>query len=94
MLRQYGDDAQSSDIYLDAFLNAFPMLVDEVEPLPYTTAEDEIRDFYRLRALERFLSFMGLAQLQKIPGEEIYSRTFQIRKLPLMDQVVRFSVGG
>lgn len=92
LLRQFGADLQFSDIYQDAFLNAFPMLVDEIDPLPYTTAEEEIRNCYRLRALERFLQFMGLAQLLKKPEEGIFSRTFQIRKLPLMDQVVRFNV--
>ncbi len=92
ILRQHGDDWKPSDFYIDAFLKAFPMVVDEVEPLPYSTPEDEIRHCYSLRALERFLQFMGLTNIEKITSDKPFSREYRIKKLPLLDQVVRISI--
>ena len=92
LLRQHGDDWNPPEFYTDAFLKAFPMVVDEVEPLPYMTAEDEIRHCYSLRALEKFLQFMGLAKIEKIPSGKPFSHDYRIKKRPLLNEVVRFSV--
>jgi hypothetical protein len=88
----HGNEWKPSEFYTEAFVTAFPMVVNEVEPRPYSTAEDQIRDCYGFRALERFLQFMGLAGIEKIPSEKPFSRDYRIRKLPLLDEVVHFSV--
>ncbi len=92
LLRQHGGDWKPSGFYIDAFLKAFPMVVDEVDPLPYFTAEDEIRHCYSIRALERFLQFMGLSNMEEIPSDKPFPREYRIMKLPLLQEVVRFSV--
>ena len=92
LLKLHGDDWKSFLIYEDYFLQAFPMVINEIEPTPYSSAEDDIRACYRLRALERFLHFMGLASVEKIPGDKPFSDKYRIKKLPLLDEVVRFSV--
>lgn len=92
LLWQHGDEWKPSGFYTDIFLKAFPMVVDEVEPLPYMTAEDEIRHCYSLRALERFLQFMGLSSIKKIPIGKPFARDYRIKKSPLLDEVVDFSV--
>jgi hypothetical protein len=92
LLRKHGDQWKPSGFYVEAFIKAFPMVVDEVETRPYLTAEEQIRNSYGLRALERFLTFMGLAGIEKIPGEKLFSREYRIRRLPLLDEIVCFSV--
>ena len=92
LLKLHGDDWKPFFIYEDYFLQAFPMVIDEGEPLPYRSAEDEVRHCYSLRTLNRFLHFMGLASIELIPSDKPFSRDYQIRKLPLLESVVRFSV--
>ena len=92
LLHKHGDGWKPSEFYANAFIKAFPMIVDEMEPLHYSTAEEQIRHCYSFRALERFLHFMGLASIEKIPSEKLFSREYQLRKLPLLDEVVCFSI--
>lgn len=92
LLYKYGGEWKLSGFYVDAFIKAFPMVVDEVKSLPYFTAEEQIRHCYDLRALDRFLQFMGLASIEKIPSEKPFSREYRIRKLALLDEVVCLSV--
>jgi len=82
---------KSSGFYADAFLNAFPMAVNDIQVPHYSTAEKEIRNCYCLRALDRFLHFLGLAEIEKTPGKGFLSREYRIRRLPLLDEVVHFS---
>jgi hypothetical protein len=46
-----------------------------------------LRQCYSLRCLERFAQFKGLAELDRADNDR-YSIGFQLRKLPLPDQVV------
>jgi hypothetical protein len=92
LLQLHGDKWKPFQIYEDYFLQAFPMVINEIEPSPYSSAEDDIRACYRIRVLERFLHFMGLASIEKIPGDKPFPTKYRIKKLPLLDKVVRFSV--
>ena len=91
LLQLHGDNWKPFLIYQDDFLQAFPMVINEIEPSPYSSAEDDIRACYGIRVLERFLHFMGLASVEKISGDKPFPYKYQIRKLPLLDEVVRFS---
>ena len=62
LLHRHGDDWKPFSFYEDRFLQAFPMIYNEVEPTAFNTVEEEIRNCYSLRVLERFLHFMGLAR--------------------------------
>lgn len=90
LLARYGDDWKPSAFYVDGFLDAFPMILNEVEPKSWISAEDGIRDCFTHRSLKLFLHFMGLASIEKTDISNIFSREYRIRKLPLLDEVVRF----
>ena len=44
------------------------------------------------RSLDRLLHFFGLASIEKIPSDKPVSRDYPIKKLPLLNEVVTFSV--
>ena len=92
LLHRHGSDWKPCRFYEDRFVQAFPMIFDEVKPTNYYTAEEHIRSCYSLRVLERFLHFMGLARVEKIPGSKPFSRECRIVKLPLLDEVTRFNI--
>ena len=92
LLNLHGDNWKPFLIYQDYFLQAFPMVIDEANSNSYRSAEDEVRDCFDSRALNRFLHFMGLASIETIPNDKPISHEYQIKKLPLLDEVVRFSV--
>ncbi len=92
LLKLHGDDWKPFLIYEDYFLQAFPMVINEIEPTPHSSAEDDIRACYSLRALQRFLHFMGLASVEIIPGDKPFPAKYRIKKRPLLDEVIRFSV--
>ena len=66
------------------------MAVDEVESTAWSSAEDELRSCFNHRTLNLFLDLMGLASFEKTGGDEPFSRNVQIRKRPLLDEVVKF----
>jgi hypothetical protein len=92
LLHRHGNDWKPCRFYEDRFVQAFPMICDEVEPTTYYTAEEHIRSCYSLRVLHRFVHFMGLARVEKVPGSKLFSREYQIVKLPLLDEVTRFNI--
>ena len=92
LLNLHGNDWVPFLIYEDYFLHAFPMVTEEAMSRPYTSAEEEVRVCFDSRSLDRFLHFMGLASIEKISNDIPVSRDYRIRKLPLLDEVVRFSV--
>ncbi|MGA1794417.1 MAG: SEC-C metal-binding domain-containing protein [bacterium] len=89
LLGLYGDKWRAQVYYEDCFIQAFPLLLREVEPGPYTTAEQEIRTCYAIRTLVRFAGFLGLAEAEPLKNEP-YPRDHRIMKLPLLDDAVRF----
>lgn len=89
LLERFGTEWQPSSFYAERFIQAFPAVLREAQPLHFETAEDEVGRCYILRALERFAHFFGLAEIERTPAE-LYTTKFRIRKLPLLDHVVRF----
>ncbi len=53
---------------------------------------DKVRSSAKKYTENRFLHFMGLASIEKIPSDKPVSPDYRIRKLPLLDEVVTFSV--
>jgi hypothetical protein len=68
LLQHFGPAERPLSFYVERFLRAFPMLIEEVEP-SYMTAEEAVGYAYRNRALVRFLGLFGLAQhsWEKVP---------------------------
>jgi len=93
MLRQHGDKMALTSVYEDDFLQAFPMMIDEMEESPYSTPEEDFRRCYTLRACRGFLVFLGLAELEKIEGDKVYEQKYKIKKTALLDEVIHFELG-
>ena len=89
LLARHGDTPLSQHFYEDAFLNAFPMLLDEAEPRLYTSAEEQVRRCYTLRTLERFADFFGLATLTPT-NDDIINRDYRVVKTPLLDAAAQY----
>lgn len=91
LLSRFGDEERLHTFYADAYLNAFPMLVHEVAGDAYTSAEDLVRSCFMTRALERFAWFLGLASMKPVK-KDMFSRDYRVRKTPLLDDAVVFTV--
>ena len=95
LLQRHGDAERPAAYYSDAFLEAFPAAVDELEEVAWRTPEDELCRTYELRALERFVVFLGMAEARRVPATEgapsIFDPLF-LRKTPLLDRMVAFKV--
>ena len=91
LLKQHGEKMTFTSVYEDDFLRAFPMVIDEIEALPYSTPEQDLRHCYYSRACERFLVFFGLAEQEVIKGDKFYENQYKIKKTPLFDAMVHFT---
>jgi hypothetical protein len=90
LLNRYGATWRASTFYEDCFLQAFPQLLHEAQPLgEYLSAETVLRRCYALRCLENFAEFMGMAEIERDPADR-YADSFRIRKLPLLEHTVEF----
>jgi hypothetical protein len=90
LLNSYGAEWRSNVFYEDCFLRAFPMLLQEVGPIGgIYSPEKVLRSCYSLRCLENFAEFLGLVEIERDPVDR-YADEFRLRKLPLLDHVVKF----
>lgn len=89
LLQRHGAQEQSSRFYEDAFIRAFPSVLEDMETNPWLSAEDRLRRCYTLRTLERFAAFFGLIQLRGCRNE-LAAPECHIAKTPLLDATVRF----
>jgi hypothetical protein len=92
LLARYGEDWRSSSFYTDCYFQAFPMAVDEFEASAWSSSEDTARRCFGHRVLKLFFRFTGLAEIEKAPGDQLFFEDFRIRKLPLLDEAVRFVI--
>jgi hypothetical protein len=91
LLVSFGDTRRSQQFYEEKFLTAFPMALDMFPETSYSTAEDDARRCFFLRALERFAAFFGLAELT-LESQELYRCNYVIRKSALLDRFVSFKL--
>ncbi len=91
LLQKYGGKSRTQSFYEDIILKAFPDLSREVKETPYQTVEETISRLYFYQTLKHFAEFFGLAELQKI-SEGTFPERYEVKKLPLLDQFVSFSV--
>ena len=90
LLQCSGDEWRPDTFYEDAFLTAFPMALDEVQPRDFATPEHIVRSCYRSRAIHRFGVLLGLVETRPIGEERLYK--YEVRKLPLLEEAVRFTL--
>ena len=91
LLKQHGDKMTFTSVYEDDFLQAFPVAIDEMERSAYSTPEYDFRRCYFFRAIQRFLVFFGLAELEIIKGKKHLDYKYKIKKTPLCDVIVHFN---
>ena len=91
LLHRYGDESRCESFYADKFLQAFPSVVDEIREPLYGSKADEIMRCYAVRTMKRFAHLFGLIELDSDSSVHIL-RDSQIKKSPLLDQLVSFHV--
>ena len=91
LLHRYGDESRCESFYADKFLQAFPSVVDEIREPLYGSKADEIMRCYAVRSMKRFAHLFGLIELDNDSTVHIL-RDSQIKKSPLLDQLVSFHV--
>lgn len=92
LLHHFGDQWRKTAFYEDAFLQAFPQLLDEVTPRPYSTPEATVRHAYTLRALDHFTVFLGFAEMRATGPQ--WDAPREIRALSLLRSAVHFAPIG
>ena len=89
-LQRFGGETRSGVFYAEIFLRAFPIALNEMS-LPYRTPEEGTRRCFSLRALERFASFFGLADV-RMPGRHELGLPLEVRKKPFLDSWISFRI--
>ena len=92
LLNRYGGDWHPQTFYEDRFLQAFPMILEEEAGTDYMTPEAMVRSTYSFRNVEGFFGFLGLAKVEPISTERSWPRQFRVKKLPLLEAVVKFNI--
>ncbi|KAB7627278.1 YecA family protein [Alkalilimnicola sp. S0819] len=88
-----GDEPRHETHYAEAFIRAFPAVLQEAEQGRWASSpEDQVSRAFRFRMVPRFLGFFGLARLDVLDPAALYFREYQLSKGELLDQVVRFRV--
>jgi len=91
LLTRYGDAWRPQVFYEDAFLGAFPMLLDEVPPSQVSSPEETVRCAYTWRVLVHFVGFLGLATVEPA-SDEFLCHEYRLKSLPLLGQIVQFQL--
>ncbi len=89
LLARYGATRRPHRFYEDAFLAAFPMLLDEMPRNDFIAPEQMLRACYTWRALIHFADFLGLASVVPVAGKPL-SDDYHVEALPLLRETVRF----
>ena len=92
LLERFGDKWRPGSFYENAFLKAFPLAVKEIAKPVFDDPKEEVRKAYSERALELFLPHFGLAELKRNRGKDGEDLSFEIKKTPLLSEVVHFSI--
>ncbi len=89
MLKQQGSKQQPHTQIAEAFLKAFPMLIDEFESRTHSDSHSQAIMCYTQRALRGFCRLSGVAKVKSTSGS-FFDRQYTVRPLPLLRDAVRF----
>lgn len=89
LLSLHGTAPHKTSFYEDAFLDAFPMVIDEASGDEYSPPEQTAARCYNLRTLVRFAEFFGLIR-RDVPDPH-YPDLAGITATPLLAAAVRFN---
>lgn len=86
LLSKYGNERRSDSFYAEKYFNAFPMLLNQVQPT-YGTFNNYATDCYSLRTFQITFNFLGLV---KIEEEGTYiNRITYVSKSDLFDRLIK-----
>lgn len=85
LLRKYGGEKQIDRFYSAKYFNAFPQLIENIQPSKYQTIEGQTARCYSIRTFERFLDYFGLI---KIELENKMDAPKYITKTDLFDKLI------
>ena len=86
LLSKYGSEKRLDSFYGEKYLDAFPMLIEHVEPSKFDTKEKQFYKCYSLRTFDRFLDYFGLI---KIDSENKWDSEKFIKKTELFDKLIK-----
>ena len=92
LLQQYGDEWRPSTFYEEAFLNAFPSVAEFPMSTFFGDPESLVKDAYRLRVLQHWFVWFGLAEVENLEPTKVISTKYRVRKTALANQVVVFDL--
>lgn len=92
LLSRYGGQWQAHSTFCEYSLNAFPMALNEIEDTAWSTPEKDYQRCYAYRALVNFAIFFDLAEIDADSKKQSLKEDYQIRKLPLLDEIVSFNI--
>ncbi len=92
LLNLFGNEKHSQTFYEDRFLQAFPSVLEEFQETIYSTPEKDFRHCYTYRTIIHFIGFLGLAKLEEIPSGKPYSHEYNLKKSPLLDEIMKFQI--
>lgn len=90
LLSILGDEWQSVDVYAQRYLQAFPMVLDEMTAEDYASPAVQFGHFYHFRILQGFLQYMGLAEVESGDPVRGVRREYKIRALPLLHKFLQW----
>lgn len=92
LLHLYGDQWRSSSFYEEAQLQAFPVLLEEVEALPYMQADEVVKELITRRALPLF-EWFGLIEMRPLPdaSESAFMPRYELKATPLLEDMIDWS---
>lgn len=93
LLDRHGGDWRPSRFYGDAFVRAFPQALHEIRENPWSSPKSTVRNCYCLRTLNKFVDFLGLADVQPLSADTL-EREHRVRQRPLLPEMVRFYPGS
>lgn len=85
LLSKFGKKKQLDSFYAEKYFNAFPQLLDAVEP-SFGTFESYATRCYTIRTFERFLDYFGLIKIER-EGKGLDSIKY-ITKTDLFDRLI------
>ena len=91
LLTHFGDTTRSQIFYEDAFLQAFPALLNEIPSSPIFSPAETVRRGYTWRTLVHFVDFLGLATVKK-SSDDILRHDYRVTALPLLREAVQFQL--
>ncbi|WP_341939609.1 plasmid pRiA4b ORF-3 family protein [Marinimicrobium sp. C2-29] len=92
LLHLYGDQWRPSSFYEEAQLQAFPVLLEEVEATPYRKMGEAVKELILLRPLPLF-EWFGLIEMRPLPdaSEPTFRSHYELKATPLLENMIDWS---